>query len=221
MPQLIAPTILFLASKVEEDPMRLRHIINACLQKFEPGSPIWEPQGDNDIQPLEHRRWEKELLAIEEVALEALCFDMIVEQPWPILWQAVKGLNTVWDEPESSAAAEARAAANGSSTQGDDASANGDPKGKSRATEAVVCELGWAMLNEGYLSPLPVLHPAPIIAFAVFALVLAMVDEVPVSTATATAAELGDKFGLDIQFDEAEGAKGTDVAAVKGELWAS
>lgn len=43
----------------------------------------------------------------------------------------------------------------------------------------------------------------------------------PVSTATATAAELGDKFGLDIQFDEAEGAKGTDVAAVKGELWAS
>jgi hypothetical protein len=207
--------MLFLASKVEESPLRLRHIVNACLAKFEPSARLWEPEaGGGGQQPLEYKRWEKDILATEEVALEALCFDMVVEQPWPILRHGVQGLNQLWTEPESesSAAAEARAAAVNGSTNG-----NGNAKGKSRATEEIVTELGWAMLNEGLLAPLAILHPAPVLALATFALILALLDEQPLPVALAAAAELGDRFGLDVEFDETEGAKGEDMAAVKGE----
>lgn len=207
--------MLFLASKIEESPLRLRHIVNACLAKFEPSARLWEPEaGGGGQQPMEYKRWEKDILATEEVALEALCFDMVVEQPWPILWQAVRGLNELWEsEPESSATAEARAAANGT------ANGNGNAKGKSRATEAVVTELGWSMLNEGSLAPLAILHPAPVLALATFVLILALSDEMPLSAAFAAAAELGGRFGLDVEFDEKEGIKGDDMPAVKGECW--
>lgn len=190
--------------------MRLRHIVNACLAKFEPMALPWDPERDADVQPLEYRRWEKDILATEEVALEALCFDMIVQQPWPILWRGVKGLDSLWleSESESSASAEARATANGH--------ASPNAKGKSRASQAVITEVGWAMLNEGLLSPLPTLYAAPILAVATLALILAMVDEVPVSFGLSAAAEIGGRFGLDTDFDEKEGAKGEDMVAVKG-----
>lgn len=126
---------------------------------------------------------------------------MAIEQPWPILRRSIRGLDTLGNEAESSATAEARA--------------NG--KGKSRATEQVVDELSWAFLNEGLLAPLPVLHAAPILAFMAFVLVLAAVDEMPLSRALAAASDLGPKFGLDVQFCPETGAKGEDVKAVRGE----
>lgn len=133
---------------------------------------------------------------------------MATEQPWPVLRRSIRGLDSLANEAESSAAAETRV--NGSSW-----------KGKSRATEQVVDELAWTFLNEGLLSPLPVLHAAPILAFATFVLVLATVDEMPLSSALATASDLGPKFELDVEFCPDAGAKGEDVQAVRGELKSS
>lgn len=137
--------------------------------------------------------------------MEALCFDMAIEQPWPVLRRSIRGLDALCNEAESSATAEARV--NGHSA-----------KGKSRATEQVVDELAWTFLNEGFLSPLPVMHAAPILAFTTFVLVLAAVDEMPLSSALATASDLGPKFELDIQFCPDAGARGEDVQSVRGEL---
>jgi hypothetical protein len=41
----------------------------------------------------EYRRWERDILATEELILEALCFDTRVEQPWPLLRHATKGFD--------------------------------------------------------------------------------------------------------------------------------
>lgn len=141
---------------------------------------------------MEYRRWEKEILATEEVALEALCFNMVVEQPWPVLRRSVRGIDRLWD---------------------------GEGKGKGRASEAVIDELGWAMLNEGLLSPIGILHTECVLAFAVFVLILQMVEQVGEAEALAVAAEIGGRFDLDVEFDEVEGAKGEDLQAVKGGFW--
>ncbi|WRT69305.1 uncharacterized protein IL334_006289 [Kwoniella shivajii] len=95
--KMIAPTILFLATKIEEEPLKLRHIVNACIGKFEPpGSKGWFPDlNAHEQPPREYRTWEKSILAIEEIVLEALCFDMAVDQPWVILRRAIRGLDEV------------------------------------------------------------------------------------------------------------------------------
>ncbi|GMK55514.1 hypothetical protein CspeluHIS016_0205700 [Cutaneotrichosporon spelunceum] len=200
-PKTVAPIILFLASKVEEAPLKLRHIINASLAKFEPGAPVWEPSSNEDPQPLEYRRWEKDILATEEVVVETLCFDFAVDQPWPILRAAVRGIDSLWagEEGEQS---------NGTSAH--------------RATEQVINELGWAMLNEGYLAPLPVLYRPEYSAFAVFTLILAMVEEMRLDDATAAATEFAGRFGLDIPWRESvepssDGNSG-DEAKAKGAI---
>lgn len=41
----------------------------------------------------EYRRWERDILATEELVLEALCFDTRVEQPWPLLRRSTKGFD--------------------------------------------------------------------------------------------------------------------------------
>ncbi|KAL1407540.1 hypothetical protein Q8F55_006973 [Vanrija albida] len=199
-PKMIAPTILFLASKIEEGAIKLRYIINSCLAKFEPGAKFYEPVEDmpeTHAAGPEYRRWEREVLAMEEVVLEALCFDMVVEQPWPVLRRSIRGLDKFWIGQSES-------------------STDGAPAGlRSEATEAAVDEIGWVMLNEGSLSPLAVLYRPETLALATFALIIAMVDEVPLSVATATAAELGTRFGLDVAFDADAGATGEDLAGVK------
>lgn len=142
---------------------------------------------------------------MEEVVLEALCFDMVVEQPWPVLRRSIRGLDAFWaDKPASGDAMDVD---------------SGEPAPESEASEAVVTELGWVLLNEGFLSPLGVLYRPETLAMATFALVVALVDEVPISEAIATAAELGARFGLDVVFDSAAGATGEDLAGVKGECY--
>ena len=85
---------------------------------------------------------------MEEMALEALCFDMGVEQPWTILKRSVTGLNgwtgntLIRDAAESSGDAALREEMYGSM--------EGKGKGKSRLTEAVVREFGWTLLNQTY-----------------------------------------------------------------------
>lgn len=41
----------------------------------------------------EYRRWERDILATEELVLEALCFDTRVEQPWPLLRRSTKAFD--------------------------------------------------------------------------------------------------------------------------------
>lgn len=46
----MAGTILFLASKIEEEPLKLRHICNACLDKFENDREGgWHPTDDHGV----------------------------------------------------------------------------------------------------------------------------------------------------------------------------
>lgn len=115
------------------------------------------------------------------MVVEALCFDFAVDQPWPILRAAVRGIDGMWVDEEGEQATGAR---------------------QHRATEAVITELGWAMLNEGYLAPLPVLYRPEYVAFAVFTLILAMIEEMHLDEATAAAIELAGRFGLDIPWRE-------------------
>jgi hypothetical protein len=50
-PQLMAGTILFLASKIEEEPLKLRYICNACLERFDHSPQYsWRPgQQENPV----------------------------------------------------------------------------------------------------------------------------------------------------------------------------
>nr|XP_018259435.1 uncharacterized protein I303_08364 [Kwoniella dejecticola CBS 10117]OBR81593.1 hypothetical protein I303_08364 [Kwoniella dejecticola CBS 10117] len=93
---LIAPTVLFLASKIEEEPLKLRHLVNVSIAKFEKDKNArgWYPDSNPHEQPSrEYRSWEKSILATEEILLETLCFDMAVEQPWNALYKSVRGLD--------------------------------------------------------------------------------------------------------------------------------
>lgn len=66
-----------------------------------------------------------------------------------------------------------------------------------------------------HLTPLPILHAPSIFAFAIFALIIAMVDQNTLPDAYAAASELGSRFGLDINFSETDGAIGSDLSEVE------
>lgn len=134
---------------------------------------------------------------------------MGIEQPWVVLQRSLRGLDDIsLNQAESSKQAEQRA------------------QSIEKLSEAVVAELGWAILNEAYVStlpelnvryssPLPILHPAPILAFSTLVLLVALLERIPLSRATAVGSELAERFGVDIHFDEEEGAKGPDLADVR------
>lgn len=49
-------------------------------------------------------------------------------------------------------------------------------------------------------------------------LLIALLERIPLSRAMAVGSELAQRFGIDIDFDEIEGAKGPDLADIKREL---
>jgi hypothetical protein len=89
---------------------------------------------------------------------------------------------------------------------------------KHHATEEVIIELGWAMLNEAYLAPFPVLFRPEYTAFAVFTLILTMLESLTLSEAIAAATELAGRFGLDIPWTESGSGGGGDEAKAQGKL---
>lgn len=112
------------------------------------------------VQTKEYQRWERDILCTEEIILETLCFDMGIEQPWPVLRRCTRGLDQLRPDlyaqskgedvgmeveggsnGESSRQAELRAVI----SNGESADPHG--KGKSRGSEAIVAELGWSLLN--------------------------------------------------------------------------
>lgn len=156
--QILAATIFFLASKVEEQAVKLRHIVNACLLKFEKlrEDKMWDPHRPGDVSVLlwvrsqgaqvvcsthteqpgpgtQYRRWEAEILAAEEIVLETLCFDLGVEQPWALLQKSIRGLDSLRSGEL------------------------GDPAGDEAQWQApqdllpgegMILEIGWTLLNE-------------------------------------------------------------------------
>ncbi|WVW79617.1 hypothetical protein I302_101586 [Kwoniella bestiolae CBS 10118] len=205
--KLIAPTILFLATKIEEEPLKLRHIVNVCIAKFEQqGTKGWYPDiNPHEQPPREYRTWEKSILATEEVVLEALCFDMGVEQPYTKLLRSIKGLDEVIGKVTLS-----------SSSSGANGMVNGTGKGKEKLTESVITEFSWTLLSESSCSPLSILYPVQIISFIIFTIVISIADQIPLSEGLWNASELSERFGLDLILDQdTQEVRGDDLDLVK------
>ncbi|ORY33031.1 cyclin-like protein [Naematelia encephala] len=197
--RLIAPTALFLASKIEDEQVKLRHIVNSCLDKWERGATPWHPEDERSPyaqQSREHQRWERDIIAVEEIMLDTLCFDMSIPQSYSILREATLGLG------EMAAETSARAVAGGVT--------NGHGKRKSMIDEQMVATTGWVIILQSHFPPLPVLCLPNVLAFTVFAFLVSLLDQISWSEALAAASELGDRFGLDVHFDAEQGAVGAN-----------
>ncbi|KAF8582682.1 cyclin-like protein [Ramaria rubella] len=70
--QEVAAASVFLATKTEENSRKLNHVSMVCYSKA---------TGQSDENSPEIQRWQKNILATEEVLLDALCFDFIVDHP--------------------------------------------------------------------------------------------------------------------------------------------
>ena len=68
-----------------------------------------------------------------------------------------------------------------------------------------------------HFTPLPVIHRPVVLVYAVFTIIIAMIDQISLPEAHAAASELAPIFGIDLEFSENEGAFGSDLAEVKGE----
>lgn len=97
----------------------------------------------------EYQRWERNILSTEEIVLDALCFDMSVEQPWVVLRRALSGFDDLIrsgkNAAESSRNAEEREKLNGQLN----GHLNGRSKGK--LSERVILDLSWTLMNEAYV----------------------------------------------------------------------
>ncbi|RMZ88290.1 hypothetical protein DV736_g4471, partial [Chaetothyriales sp. CBS 134916] len=96
----VAATALFLATKVEENCRKMKELIVACCRVAQK-----QPNLVVDEQNKEYWKWRDTILHNEDVLLEALCFDLQLEQPYRILfgWMQYYGVeshkvlrNTSW-----------------------------------------------------------------------------------------------------------------------------
>ncbi|EAW09582.1 putative cyclin [Aspergillus clavatus NRRL 1] len=83
-PYPIAATSLFLATKVEENVRRMREIVVACCRVAQK-----QPNLVVDEQSKEFWKWRDTILHHEDLLLEALCFDLQLEQPYRILYDFI------------------------------------------------------------------------------------------------------------------------------------
>jgi cyclin K len=79
---------VFLATKTEENSRKLKDVSYVCYSKAtggtDEGSPVRPDSGFLQIAHLSYQevqRWQKNILATEEILLDALCFDFIVDHP--------------------------------------------------------------------------------------------------------------------------------------------
>lgn len=80
-PYSIAATALFLATKVEENCRKMRELIIACCRVA-----LKQPSLVVDEQSKEFWKWRDTILHNEDLLLEALCFDLQLEQPYRLLY---------------------------------------------------------------------------------------------------------------------------------------
>lgn len=83
-PYPIAATSLFLAMKVEENIRRMKEIVIACCRVAQK-----QPNMVVDEQSKEFWKWRDTILHHEDLLLEALCFDLQLEQPYRILYDFI------------------------------------------------------------------------------------------------------------------------------------
>lgn len=156
--------------------------------------------------------------------MEALCFDLFVEQPWVIIRRAIDGLDAQITKLED---AEKKERANVGGVNG----ANGKRRGP-KVTEELIMSLAWPISSEACvfalrgwsaahvscfssLSPLSILYPSPIIAFTFLAIIISLIEQTPPSRGISAASEIADRFELDIRFT-VDGPEGEDLKTVKG-----
>lgn len=77
----VAATALFLATKVEENCRKMRELVVACCRVAQK-----QPNLVVDEQSKEYWKWRDTILHNEDLLLEALCFDLQIEQPYRILY---------------------------------------------------------------------------------------------------------------------------------------
>ncbi|KAI9373729.1 cyclin-like protein [Aspergillus egyptiacus] len=80
-PYPVAATSLFLATKVEENVRRMRELVVACCRVAQK-----KPDLIVDEQSKEFWKWRDTILHHEDLLLEALCFDLQLEQPYRVLY---------------------------------------------------------------------------------------------------------------------------------------
>lgn len=83
-PYPIAATSLFLATKVEENVRRMKEIVVSCCRVAQK-----QPNMIVDEQSKEFWKWRDTILHHEDMLLEALCFDLQLEQPYRILYDFI------------------------------------------------------------------------------------------------------------------------------------
>ena len=77
----VAATCLFLATKVEENCRKMKDLVVACVRVAQK-----QPQKIVDEQDKEFWRWRDTILQLEDLLLEALCFDLSLESPYKTLF---------------------------------------------------------------------------------------------------------------------------------------
>lgn len=77
----VAATALFLATKVEENCRKMKELVVACCRVAQK-----QPNLVVDEQSKEYWKWRDTILHNEDLLLEALCFDLQLEQPYRILF---------------------------------------------------------------------------------------------------------------------------------------
>ncbi|KAF3491504.1 cyclin [Arthroderma uncinatum] len=83
-PYPIAATALFLATKVEENCRKMKELIVACCRVA-----LKQPNVIVDEQSKEFWKWRDTILHNEDLLLEALCFDLQLEQPYRLLYDFI------------------------------------------------------------------------------------------------------------------------------------
>ncbi|MCJ1318505.1 hypothetical protein MMC15_003835 [Xylographa vitiligo] len=78
----VAATCLFLATKVEENCRKMKDLVVACVRVAQknPGKVV-------DEQDKEYWRWRDTILHMEDILLEAVCFDLSLEPPYKTLFE--------------------------------------------------------------------------------------------------------------------------------------
>ena len=83
-PYPVAATSLFLATKVEENCRKMKELVVACCRVAQK-----QPNLVVDEQSKEFWKWRDIILHNEDLLLEALCFDLQLEQPYRILYDLI------------------------------------------------------------------------------------------------------------------------------------
>ncbi|KAL2408449.1 Cyclin pch1 [Exophiala dermatitidis] len=81
----VAATALFLATKVEENYRKMKELVVACCRVAQK-----QPNLVVDEQSKEYWKWRDTILHNEDLLLEALCFDLQLEQPYRILYDFLR-----------------------------------------------------------------------------------------------------------------------------------